>query len=78
MGVMVSEIYDALIDAGATEAKARAAAEAIPISDQLATKRDIIELKTDIASLKADFKIIKYVFAPAVILLLLKIAFFSS
>ena len=77
MGVMVSEIYDALIDAGATEAKARAAAEAIPISDQLATKRDIIELKTDIASLKADSKIIKYVFAPAVILLLLKIAFFS-
>ena len=78
MSVMVSEVYDALIDAGATEAKARAAAEAIPISDQLATKQDIIELKTDIASLKADSKIIKYVFAPAVILLLLKIAFFSS
>ena len=78
MGVMVSENYDALIDAGATEAKARAAAEAIPISDQLATKRDIIELKTDIASLKAESKIIQYVFAHAVILLLPEIAFFCS
>ena len=51
MGVMVSEIYDALINAGAEEAKARAAAEAVPISDQLATKQDISELK---AELKAD------------------------
>ena len=78
MGVMVSEVYDAFLAAGAPEDKARAAAESIPISDQLATKKDIIELKTDIASLKADSKIIKYIFAPAVILLLPKIAFFSS
>ena len=48
---MVSEIDDALINAGAEEAKARAAAEAVPISDQLATKQDISELK---AELKAD------------------------
>lgn len=110
MGIMVSEVYEALIDAGASEAKAKAAAEAIPVSEQLATKQDIAELKSDmdllkaevksdmdllkaelkadigklevstkaeIAGLKADFKIVKYVFAPAVILLLLKIAFFS-
>ncbi len=35
------------------------------------------ELKQDIAGLKADFKIVKYIFAPAVILLLLKTAFYS-
>ena len=53
MGVMVSEVYDAFVDAGASEAKARAAAEAIPISDQLATKQDIGDLKSDITALEA-------------------------
>ena len=53
MGVMVSEIYDALIDAGADETKARAAAEAIPISDQLATKQDIARLETQIVGVEA-------------------------
>ena len=46
MGVMVSEIYDAFIDAGADEAKARAAAAAVPISGHLATKQDIARLET--------------------------------
>ena len=50
---MVSEVYDAFVDAGASEAKARAAAEAIPISDQLATKQDIGDLKSDITALEA-------------------------
>ena len=44
-------------------------------------KGDIAAVKSDlmqeIAGLKADVKIFKFVFAPAVILLLLKIAFFS-
>ena len=41
MGIMVSEIYEALIAAGAPEDKAKAAAEAIPVSDLLATREDI-------------------------------------
>lgn len=45
MGVMVSEVYDALLAAGAPEEKARAAAESIPISDQIATKQDISALE---------------------------------
>ena len=45
MGFMASEVYDALIEAGASEAKARAAAEVIPISHELATKADIAEIK---------------------------------
>lgn len=52
MGMMVSEVYDALVDAGSTEAKARAAAEAIPAVDQLATKQDIPGIMTDISNLK--------------------------
>ena len=45
MGFMASEVYDALIEAGASEAKARAAAEIIPISNELATTADIAEIQ---------------------------------
>ena len=59
MGLMVSEVYDALIDAGASEAKARAAAEAVPAAEQLATKQDIAEFRAatqqDIAEVRKDF-----------------------
>ena len=46
MGVMVSEIYDAFIDAGVEEAKARAAVAAVPIGEHLATKQDIARLES--------------------------------
>lgn len=49
MGVMSSEVYEAFVAAGAPKAQARAAAEAIPISHDLATKRDIIEIKAEVA-----------------------------
>ena len=48
MGVMVSEVYDALLAAGAPEEKARAAAESIPISEHLATKQDIVALEAKV------------------------------
>ena len=48
MGVMVSEVYQALIEAGASETKAKAAAEAIPVIEQLATKTDLAEVKADL------------------------------
>ncbi len=51
MSTIQSEIYDALIDAGASEPKARAAAEAVakhPKSDEVATKLDISELKVEL------------------------------
>lgn len=41
----MSEVYDALIDAGASQPVAAAAAEAIPISEHLATKQDIVALE---------------------------------
>lgn len=54
MSIMVTEIYDALIKAGASEQKARAAAQSVPLAEQLATKQDIAVLKTDIAELRAE------------------------
>ena len=66
MSVIVSEVYDALIEAGASQEKAKAAAGAIPVGEQLATKADI-------ARLEADIKVLKAVFGPIVIGLLLSI-----
>ena len=54
MSIMVTEIYDALIEAGASEQKARAAAQSVPLTEHLATKQDIVVLKTDIAELRAE------------------------
>ena len=48
MGIMVSEVYEALIEAGASETKAKAAAEAIPVIEQLATKTDLAKVKADL------------------------------
>ena len=49
-------------------------------AETAAVRADIDKLeassKADIAGVKADLKIIKYFFGPAIILLLLKIAFF--
>ena len=60
MSLIVSEVYDALIEAGTSEAKAKAAAGAIPLAEHLATKEDLTEvkaaLKTDIATVRAELK----------------------
>lgn len=50
MGVMSSEVYEAFVAAGAPKAQAKAAAEVIPVSYDLATKRDIIEIKAEVAN----------------------------
>ena len=48
MGIMISEVCEALIEAGASETKAKAAAEAIPVIEHLATKTDLAEVKADL------------------------------
>ena len=50
MSNMVSELYEALIDAGASAEKAKAAAEAL-FSQQTATKEDIENIRNDIKRL---------------------------
>ena len=72
VSVIVSEVYDALIEAGASQEKARAAAGAIPVGQQLATKQDSADLKAEIAVLK--FAI--FTFGPLILALLLKLVFF--
>ena len=55
MSYTVSEVYEALREAGATEEKAKAAAGAIPVGQYLASKQDIAEVKAKIADLKVSF-----------------------
>ena len=93
MSIMVTEVYEALVSAGAPEDKAKAAAGAIPIARDIATKQDLAELRTelkqdiaelrtelkqDIAELKSDLKIMKFVYGPAVLLMLAKLVFFPG
>ncbi len=49
MSYIASEIYDALRELGLSEAKARAAAGAIPGAQDVATRHDIAEFRADIA-----------------------------
>ena len=64
MGLIVSEVYDALVDAGASPEKATAAAGAIPSPDNMATREDIARIeanmatKEELAALRADMAMI--------------------
>ena len=78
VSVIVSEVYDALLEAGASEEKAKAAAGAIPVGEQLATKADLAP-KQDIADLKAEIAVLKFAvftFGPLILALLVKLVFF--
>ena len=56
MSIMVTEVYEALVSAGADEDKAKAAASAIPVGEKIATKQDIGDVKQEIADVKAELK----------------------
>ena len=78
MSVIVSEVYDALLSAGAPEEQARAAAAAIPLQGNVATKQDLLELKAELKTEIAVLKFANFTFFPIVIGLLVKIAFFAG
>ena len=48
MSYIVSELYDALLAAGAPDEKAKAAAAAVPIPEQLATSADVDDVKANL------------------------------
>jgi len=51
MTTMISEVYDAFRDAGASEEKARKAAEALS-SKSLATKAGVVRIERELAVIK--------------------------
>ena len=84
MSLMVAEVYEALIEAGTSEQKAKAAAGAIPIAGELATKEDLRELRDELrdemgerfGKLERDMAVLKFAYGPVILALLVKIAFF--
>ena len=56
MSMMIAEIYEALVEAGTSEEKAKAAAGVVPVIDSLATKTDLQELRSD---MKADMQVLR-------------------
>ena len=80
MSLMVAEVYEALIEAGTSEQKAKAAAGAIPVAGEIATKEDLRELRDElgerIGRLERDLAVLKFGYGPVILALLVKIAFF--
>ena len=72
MSLIVSEIYDALIEAGASEEKAKAAAGVVPPVESLATREDIARLDKKVAVLSLAV----YSLQPPILALLVKLVFF--
>ena len=48
MSIMVAEVYRALVEAGAPETSARAAAAAIPVAGDMVVKEDLWALKEEL------------------------------
>ena len=60
MSLIVSEVYDALVEAGTSVEKARAAAAVIPVAERLVTKEELTDqtgmLKEDLGQVKSELK----------------------
>ena len=56
MSIMIAEVYKALVEAGAPEDSARAAASSIPVAKDLAGKQEIAEVRQEIGALRAEVK----------------------
>ena len=84
MSIMIAEVYKALVEAGASEDSARAAAGSIPVAKDLATRQEVAAVKEDIAAVKqetAELRIaLRYntMFLMLILGLLVKLVFFPG
>ena len=73
--LMNAAVYDALLSAGAGEARARAAAQSVANTNQFVTKTDLAEakseLKAEIAQLRNDLILLGAGTAGAIVLMIL-------
>ncbi|MDE0055009.1 MAG: hypothetical protein OXP28_06850 [Gammaproteobacteria bacterium] len=59
MSAIVKEVYDAFRSAGVSDALATAAARAIPLTGELATKGDIGVLRADIDGIRTEIGVLR-------------------
>ena len=76
MSHLVTEVYEAFRLAGVDDAAATAAAAAIPLGNDLATTAGVNRIETELARVEADLKVLKFGYGPAILGLLIKLAFF--
>ena len=77
MTSMLMELYDALLSAGVSQTKAKAAAAVVPHGKDLCTKQD---LEKGLAEVRADMKVLKFaVFSmyPFILALVIKLFFLT-
>ena len=65
MTTMIAELYEALVDAGASEGKAKEAAQVLS-TENLATKGDIAKLDHKIAKLDRDMAVMKWMLGTTI------------
>ena len=56
MSTMIAEVYDAFMEAGASEEKAKAAARAIPVIENLASKSDLHDVRSEIRDVRSEIQ----------------------
>lgn len=81
MGMIISEVYEAFIDAGAAEGKAKAAASVLLPQSMVETALNNIEtritrIEESINNMRLNLAILNYVYGPITVGLLIKLAFF--
>lgn len=69
MSTMISEVYDALKEAGASEEAARAASSALS-SDNASLKSDISRLQTDVSAVKTKLDMLQWMLGLSILLTL--------
>ncbi len=81
MGMIISEVYEAFIDAGVSEGKAKAAASVLLPKNMIETSLSKIEtrlihIEESINNVKLNLVILNYVYGPLTVGLLIKLTFF--
>ena len=69
---MITEVYEAFVQAGCTDTTAKKAAEALS-SEQLATKGDVVKVEKELALLKKEMSIIKWMLGIIIVVLIIPI-----
>lgn len=69
MSTMISEVYDALKEAGASEEKARAASTALS-GDNVSLKSEISNMQSDVSAVRAKLEMLQWVLGLNVLLTL--------
>ena len=81
MSMIISEVYEAFVDAGASEGKAKSAASVILPKVEIESRlggieKELVKIREAINGIRQNLAVLNYVHGPLAIGLLIRIAFF--